>query len=61
MACKNFQIGQKNKLILHIEEDSKGISNGADFVDDVVTGANFKFGQFDSDKVAQYTFTFNVE
>ena len=60
MACKNFQIGQ-NKLILHIEEDNAGITNGADYVNDVISGASFKFGQFNSDKVAQYTFLFNVE
>ena len=60
MACKNFQLGQ-NKLILHIEEDSAGISNQADIVNDVVKGASFKFGSMDSDNVAQYTFTFNVE
>ena len=61
MACKNLQIGY-NKLITHLTENSAGISNKADVVRDVVGGgASFQFGSLDSEKTAQYTFTFNVE
>ena len=61
MACKNLQIGY-NKIITHLEENNAGILNKADVVRDVVGGsASFKFGSLDSEKTAQYTFTFNVE
>ena len=61
MACKNLQIGN-NKIITHLEENNAGILNKADVVRDVVGGSSsFKFGSLDSEKTAQYTFTFNVE
>lgn len=62
MACKNFQLGV-NKLVLHIEEDNAGIVNSASVVQEI-SGAKFNFGggsSANSDKIAQYTFTFNVE
>jgi len=59
MACKKLQIGV-NKIIMHIEEDVAGISNGADVANDV-GGTSFHFGSENSDKTAQYTFTFIVE
>lgn len=60
MACKKLQPGEENKLILHIEEDSMGITTGADVINDI-RGTSFKFGSALSERTAQYTFTFLVE
>ena len=57
MACKNLQLGT-NKLIMHIQEDNAGISNGASVIS-VPGSTNFTFGD-PSPNTAQYTFTFNV-
>ena len=60
MACKNFQLGL-NTVVVRITEDNDGIDSAADVVQGIF-GTSFNFGSsnYDTNKTAEYTFTFDV-
>ena len=60
IACKNFQLG-RNYIVQEVKEDNSNITGFADVVREA-TGLSFDFGEtkYDDDKIAQYTFTFDV-